>query len=66
MKNYALSKDLKSGVFKDSSLIITKGNIGDFSIEVENPEFNSVDSYLYENKSDRDSDYNKLKNNGYE
>jgi hypothetical protein len=61
MKNYALSKDLKSGVFKDSSLKITKGNVGDFSIEVENPELNSVDSYLYKNENDRDSDYNELK-----
>lgn len=62
MKNYALSKDLKSGVFKDSSLKITKGNVGDFSIEVENSELNSIDSYLYENESDRDVDFNELKN----
>ena len=62
MKNHTLTKDLKDGVFKDSSLRITKGNVGDFSIEVENPELNSVDSYLYKNESDRDVDFNELKN----
>lgn len=63
MKNYALSKDLKGGVFNNRSLKISKGNVGDFSIEIFNEEFNSIDSYLYEKEIDRDSDYNELKNN---
>jgi hypothetical protein len=62
MKNYALAKDLKDGVFNDDSLIITKGNVGNFSIEVENSELNSIDSYLYEFKSDRDSDFVEMLN----
>ena len=62
MKNHALAKDLKEGVFNDDSLMITKGNVGNFSIEVENSELNSFDSYLYEFESDRDSDFVEMLN----
>ena len=63
MKNYALDKDLKDGVFNDNSLIITKGNVGQFSIEVENHELNSIDSYLYKFEVDRNSDFVEMLNN---
>jgi hypothetical protein len=60
MKNYALNNDIKSGVFNNGKLKIYRGIVGGFSIEVENEELNSIDSYMYEIEGDRDSDILEL------
>ena len=63
MKNSTLAKDVKDGIFENDSLIITKGNVGQLSIEVENHELNSIDSYLYKFEVDRNSDFVEMLNN---
>ncbi len=60
MKNYALNNDIKSGLFNNNKLKIYKGSVSGFSIEVEDEEMNSVESYLYDNDSDRDVDIKEL------
>jgi hypothetical protein len=62
MKNSTLDKDVKDRIFENDSLIITKGNVGQFSIEVENHELNSIDSYLYKFEVDRNSDFVEMLN----
>jgi|LakMenE18May11ns_1017448.scaffolds.fasta_scaffold8495729_1 hypothetical protein len=60
MKNFALTNDWKSGVFNSGKLKIDRGTVGGCSIEVENEELSSIDSYLYDNEIDRDKDIMEL------
>jgi len=60
MINQALEKDIKDLVFEDKSLLIKKGTVGGFSIEVESETYISFDSYIYKNESDRDKDFEIL------
>ena len=60
MKNYALTKDLKEGVFKNLFLKISIGSVGGYSIEVEDEELNSFASYTYKVEEERDLDFNTL------
>ncbi len=60
MKNLALKNSLKSILENHENHKVTKGTIGDCSIEIEQIEPPSFDSYLYSAESKRDSDFEEL------
>lgn len=60
MKNLALKNSLKSILENHENHKVTKGTIGDCSIEIEQFDPPSFDSYLYSDETKRDADFEEL------
>ena len=61
MKNTVLIADTKK-IIDNPKAVISKGNVGGNSIEVniQDPVFEDIGSYIYKNELDRNTDFDKL------
>lgn len=61
MKNEVLVADTKK-IINTPKVNITKGTVGGLSIEVnvQEPVYEDIGSYIYKNEVDRDADFDKL------